>query len=74
MARIKKPPLSLALVRRLSYCVEVDYTVSIGRIVCELQNHPKTLQELLSDFAGEYYLNWNDLQCWLYMNEVRETI
>ena len=69
MARIKKTPLSLALVRRLSYCVSADYTVSIGHVKCEMQNHPRTLQEFLKDFKGEYYIDWNDLQSWLYIND-----
>jgi hypothetical protein len=74
MARIKKAPLSLALVRRLSYCVSSENTVSVGHIKCEMQNHPKTLSEFLNDFAGEYYIDWNDLQSWLYMNEVRDSL
>lgn len=69
MARIKKTPLSLALVRRLSYCVSAENTVSIGHIHCEMQNHPKTLSEFLNDFSGEYYIDWNDLQSWLYIND-----
>ncbi len=74
MARIKKAPLSLALVRRLSHFVSPELTVSVGHIKCELQNHPRTYSEFLSDFSGQYYIDWNDLQCWLYMNEVRESI